>query len=74
MRQKKAYLRLYEKVGDEIGRSLHKSVQEKEKEIYARSQEQKGLSATELEMARLGERREPGEQTTLNDLFRKYNV
>lgn len=33
MRQKKAYLRLYEKVGDEIGRSLHKSVQEKEKEI-----------------------------------------
>lgn len=32
------------------------------------------MSATELEMARLSERREPGEQATLNDLFRKYNV
>lgn len=26
MRQKKAYLKLYERVGDEIGHSLHKSV------------------------------------------------
>ena len=37
MKSKKAYLSLYERVGDEIGRSLHKTVQQREAEIFEKN-------------------------------------
>jgi hypothetical protein len=49
-RQKKAYLRLYERVGDEIGKSLHKSVEQHEAEIKAKADQDKKLSAADLEL------------------------
>ena len=78
-RQKKAYLRLYQRVGDEIGISLHKSVQQYEAEMQVKAQKDSKLSASELEMDRLKQGMEGMgygrvEQPTLDNLFRKYNV
>lgn len=52
-RQKKAYLRLYQRVGDEIGSQLHKSVQQYEAEMQVKAQKDAKLTAAELEMDRL---------------------
>jgi|LauGreDrversion4_2_1035121.scaffolds.fasta_scaffold93416_3 hypothetical protein len=52
-RQKKAYLRLYQRVGDEIGSQLHKSVQQYEAEMHVKAQKDAKLTAADLEMDRL---------------------
>jgi len=82
-RQKKAYLKLYERVSDQVGASLTKSVAQYEAEMVEQAQKDAAMTADELELARLKQMEEmgygfkpnpAGEQQTLDDLFRKYNV
>ena len=79
-RQKSAFLRLYERVGQEIGTNMNKTLQEREKEILAEQAANEELSSSELEMKRLKQAQDnaaykmKNESVTLNDLFNKYNI
>ena len=80
MRQKGAYLRLYERVGQEIGTQMHKTLEQREKEILKEQVEDEKRTAEELEMKALQTAQERAEMLsnkesiTLNDLFSKYNI
>ena len=52
-RQKRAYLRLYDRVGQEIGTQMHKSLEQREKEIIKENNEMEDLEIVDLEMKRL---------------------
>ena len=73
-------MRLYERVGEEIGTNMHKTLKEREREIEREQAINDELSSSELEMKRLrqaqenGERKVKSENITLNDLFAKYNI
>ena len=79
-RQKSAYLRLYDRVGQEIGTTMHKTLQQREAEMMKDQAENEQMSSGELEMKRLkaaqenAERHSRHESVTLNDLFAKYNI
>lgn len=78
-RQKRAYLRLYERVGQEIGTSMHKSLEEREKVIMKEQDEMEDLEVEDLEMKRLraaqeNAQRKKQESVTLQDLFNKYGI
>ena len=78
-RQKRAYLRLYDRVGQEIGTSMHKTLEEREKLIIKEQDEMAKLEVNDLEMERLQTAKENAQQrqqetVTLQDLFNKYNI
>lgn len=79
-RQKSAYLRLYERVGQEIGTSMNKTLQEREREIMQDQAESEKMTSEELEMKNIraaqenAERHSRHQNVTLNDLFAKYNI
>ena len=79
-RQKSAYLRLYERVGQEIGTSMNKTLQEREREIMQDQAESEKMTSEELEMKNIraaqenAERHSRQKNVTLNDLFAKYNI
>ena len=59
-KQKKAYLKLYERVGNQIGVQMHKSIKEREEEISEEYAKMQDMEAEELEMKRLREAKELG--------------
>ncbi len=82
-KQKRAYLRLYDRVGQEIGTKLHKSIAEHEAQIQAEQEEFNKMTADDMELERLRQSKEDnernkrsglGKDVTLDDLFRKYNI
>ena len=78
-RQKRAYLRLYDRVGQEIGTSMHKTLEEREKQIIKEQDEMGQLEVNDLEMERLQTAKENAQQrqqesVTLQDLFNKYGI
>ena len=78
-RQKRAYLRLYDRVGQEIGTSMHKTLEEREKQIMKEQDEMGQLEVNDLEMERLQSAKENAQQrqqesVTLQDLFNKYGI
>ena len=78
-RQKRAYLRLYERVGQEIGTSMHKTLEEREKEILKEQEQMDVMESEDLEMMRLRTAQENAqkrkqESVTLQDLFNKYGI
>ena len=78
-RQKRAYLRLYDRVGQEIGTSMHKTLEEREKQIMKEQDEMGQLEVNDLEMERLQTAKENAQQrqqesVTLQDLFNKYGI
>lgn len=78
MKSRKAYLSLYERVGDEIGRSLHKTVQQRETEIFEKNAADQQKDSAQIELERLKAGVETAEskvgKTSLEGLFRKYNI
>ncbi len=78
LKSKKAYLNLYERVGDEIGKNLHKTVQQRESEIIAKNAADQQKDSAQLEFERLKAGMETTEskvaKTSLDGLFRKYNI
>lgn len=78
-RQRSAYLRLYEKVGNEIDMRMHKTLGMREKEIRDEQERMAAMNANDIAMTGLRQqadesRRSRKETATLNDLFRKYNI
>jgi hypothetical protein len=73
-RQKRAYLKLYERVADEVGSHMSKSVSEHMAAIDKKAQADKTKNANQLESERLLKAAKQAESQTLEDLFRKYNV
>ena len=78
-RQKRAYLRLYDRVGQEIGTSMHKNLEEREKQIMKEQDEMEKLEVNDLEMERLqsakvNAQERQQENVTLQDLFNKYGI
>ena len=77
-KSKKAYLNLYERVGDEIGKNLHKTVQQREAEIMQKNAADQQKDSAQLEFERLKAGMETAEsrvgKTSLEGLFRKYNI
>lgn len=73
-RQKRAYLKLYERVADEVGSHMSKSVADHFAEIDKKAQTDKAKNANQLESERLLKAGKQAESQTLEDLFRKYNV
>ena len=73
-------MRLYERVGEEIGTKMHKTLKDREQEILQEQAANDELSASQLEMKRLKKAQEnaelkvKSESVTLNDLFAKYNI
>ena len=75
-------MRLYDRVGQEIGTRFHKTVSETEAAIKAEHNEFARMSANEIEFKRLHTDKENNERkanrgeqpTTIEDLFRKYNI
>lgn len=77
-KSKKAYLSLYERVGDEIGRNLHKTVQQREAEIFEKNAADQQKDSTQIELQRLKAGVETADskvgKKSLEGLFRKYNI
>jgi hypothetical protein len=83
-KQKRAYLRLYYRVGQEIGTKLHKNIAEHEAQMLAEQEEFNKMTADDMELERLRQSKEDnerykrsgglGKEATLDDLFRKYNI
>ena len=78
-RHKDAYLRLYEKVGQEIDGKMHKTLGMREKEILDEQERAREMTSDELVVKGLRQQADDARQlrkenVTINDLFRKYNV
>lgn len=74
-KQKRAYLKLYERVGNEISTKMNKSIHERQVEKHVESLQDQKLEAAELEYKQLvTNNKQKNQSTNLDELFRKYNI